>query len=137
MLSFVPEIKSIGLMHRHHHRAVIIRLKHRLARFLLLHPFDAAQHFKTFRKCVEVFAFGGIDDANAFERNVQFLGGFFDFRAIAKQNRRAESQRIKLPRRLQDARFSAFRENDAFRMALQLFDDTADKSHGRLVTERW
>ena len=53
----------------------------------------------------------------------------FTFAVIAEQDGRAEPQRMKLPRRLQDARFLAFGKNHPFRMPLQFFDDVADKTH--------
>jgi hypothetical protein len=88
------------------------------------------------RKVFQLLAFGGIDDADAFERNVQFLRRFLNLRAITQKNRRAEPERIELPRRLQDARLSPFRENDPFRVALELFNDAANKTHGKGVLER-
>ena len=66
-----------------------------------LNPFDAAQQFKPLRKIVQILAFGGIDDANAFQRNIERSARFFDLRAITQKNRRAQSQRIELAGRLQ------------------------------------
>lgn len=110
--------KTIGLVHRNHHRAVIIRLEQRFARLFFFHAFVTAHHFVAFDKIIEILAFGGIDDANTFERNIDSLRGFFHFRAVAQQNRRAEAKGIKLPRRLQHARFGAFRENHTLGVTL-------------------
>jgi hypothetical protein len=49
---------------------------------------------------------------------------------VAEDDGRAEPQGMKLPGRLQDARFLAFWKNHPFRMPLQFFDDVADKTHG-------
>src|SRR5882724_6038626 len=87
-------------------------------------------------KIVEVAAFRGVDDANAFEIDVQFGGDLFHFRAVAKKNRRAEAKRIKLSRRLQHARLGAFGENHSLGMALEFFNDRSDKTHGSLVAEQ-
>ena len=72
---------------------------------------------------------GGIDDADAFERNVQFLGDRLDFGRVAEHDGRAEPQRVKLPRRLQDARLLAFGKHHPLGMPLQFFDDVADETH--------
>ena len=80
---------------------------------------------------LQVLALGGIDDADAVERNVQVLRGGLHFGRVAEQDGRAEAQRGKLPRGLQDARLLALRENDPLRMPLQFFDDAADETHGR------
>src|SRR5581483_3957052 len=91
----------------------------------------AAQGGEAAGEVVEVLALRGIDDADAFERNVQLLRELFDPGAVAEQDRRAEPERKKLPRRLQHARLRAFRKNDPLRMALQLFNDVPDKTHAR------
>ncbi len=128
--------QAVRLMHRHHHGAEIIRLEHRFARFAFPDAFVAAQQLKTARETVKFLAFLGIEHAHAFQRDVQAFGGFFDFRAVAEQNGHAESQRIKLAGRLQHARLGSLRKDNALGVALQFFDDAADESHGRLVTER-
>ena len=51
--------------------------------------------------------------------------------AVAQHDGRAQPQGIKLPRRLQNARFLAFGENHPLGMPLQFFDDIADETHGR------
>jgi hypothetical protein len=78
---------------------------------------------------IELFACDGIDDADAFERNIQIVCDRFYFRGIAEQNGRPEPQRLKLPRRLQDARLLALGENHALGMTLQFFDGIADETH--------
>src|SRR5258708_23701857 len=85
---------------------------------------------KLFDEIFEVGARDGIDDANAVERDVQFVGDNFYFFMFAEQNGNAEPERIKLPGRLQDARLIAFGENDPLGMPLQFFDDVADETHG-------
>src|SRR4051812_10119712 len=112
-------------MHGDHHCAEIIRLEHGGARFEFLHSTSAPKNFEAMDKVWQLFAFLGIDDANAFERDVQSLGDFFDFRSIAKKYRHAQSQGIELTGSLQDARFGSFREHDSLRMPLQFFYDTA------------
>ena len=57
------------------------------------------------------------------------LGGF-DLCPVTEQDRRAQPQRIELPGRLQDARLGSFREHDPLGVALELFDDAADETHG-------
>jgi hypothetical protein len=42
---------------------------------------------------------------------------------------------MELARRLQDARLGPFREHNPLRMPLQLFDDTANETHGPEISE--
>ena len=121
---------AVGLVHRQHHRAVIIRLQHRLARLGGAQPFFPAQRMEALGEILQVLAVGGIDDADAVERNIQFLRDGIHLERIAEQDGRAQLQRGKLPRRLQDARLLAFGKNDPFGMPLQFFDDPANESHG-------
>ena len=58
--------------------------------------------------------------------------GFLDFGAVAEHDGRAEPQRVKLPRRLQNARLRAFGKHDPFGMPLQFFNDIADETHAGL-----
>src|ERR1043165_5874192 len=116
-------------MHGHHHRTEIIRLKQGVPSFDFFETLAATQQLETVSEVIQVRAVRRIDDADAFEIDVQRLRDFFNFGAVTKKNRRAEAKGIKLARCLQDTRFRAFRENNPFRMALQLFYDTADKSH--------
>src|SRR6266516_3943287 len=58
--------------------------------------------------------------------------GVLDPAPVAQQDRHTQAQAIELPRRLQDARFRALGEHDSLGMALELFDDVANKSHGEL-----
>src|SRR5882724_6074640 len=85
---------------------------------------------KAFDEIFKVFARDGIDDADAIERDVQFVGDNFYFFMFTEQNGHAEPERVKLPRRLQNARLIAFGENDPLGMPLQFFDDVADETHG-------
>ena len=96
--------KAVHLVHRQHHRAVIIRIEHRLPRLLLLHPLVTAQQLVAFDESGQVLALRWVDDAHPFQRNVQFRGGLLDLRAVPQQDRRPQPQRIKLPGRLQHAR---------------------------------
>ena len=126
--------QAVRLMHRQHHRAIIIRLQHRLARFGGAQAFFAAQRMKPFREIFQILARGGIDDADAFERNVQIVRDRFYFGVVAEHDGRAEPQRVKLPRRLQNARLLALGKHDPLGMPLQFFDDIADETHdGRLT----
>jgi hypothetical protein len=121
-------------VHRHHHGAEIIRLQHRIARFGSAHPLFAAQPEQTIRKIVELFARGGIDDADAIERKVQAFGDLFHLRLLAEHDGCAELQGLELPRGPQDARFRAFGKNHPLRMPLQFFDDVANETHdGKLA----
>ncbi len=129
--------QAVRLVHRQHHRAEIIRLQHRLARFVGAQALFAAQRIKPLHEIFQVLARGGIDDADAFERNVQVRRDFLDFRVVAEHDGRAEPQRVKLPRRLQNARLLAFGENDPLRMPLQFFDDIADETHNAVSSFRF
>ena len=93
--------QAIGLMHGDHHGAVVIGDEQGFAGFLGLHALGPAQGGEAARKAFEVLAFGGVDDADAFERDVQALGGFLDFGAVANKDGNAEPQRMKLTGRLQ------------------------------------
>src|SRR5947207_15669901 len=119
-------------MHRHHHCSKKIRLQHRVPRFKALHTLVAPQDFEASHEIVQLLAFDGVDDADAFQRDIQCRGHVLDLSAVAYQNRRAQPQRIVLPRRLEDAGLDPFRKNDPLGMPLQLFDDTAYKSHATL-----
>ena len=72
--------KAIDLMHGQHHRAVIIGVEHRFARFFFLDALVPAQQLEPFDERGQILAFGGIDDAHAFQRDIQFGGGLFDLR---------------------------------------------------------
>ncbi len=102
--------QAVRLVHRQHHRAVKIRLHHRLARLGGAQAFFAADAVKPAGKILQVLAGGGIDDADAVQRNFQCLGGLAHFGLVAEHDGRAQPQRIKLPRRLQNARFRRLRE---------------------------
>ena len=82
---------AIGLVHRHHHRAEVIRLDHRLAGFLFLDPPAAAQQFKAVGKGVELLALLRIDDADSFQRNMELFSGIFDPRAVSQKDGRAHA----------------------------------------------
>ena len=58
------------------------------------------------------------------------FGSLLDLRPVAQQDGHPEMQRPKLPRRLDHARFRAFRKHNSLRMPLELVDDRANKSHG-------
>jgi hypothetical protein len=81
-------------------------------------------------EAIQIFALSGIDDANAFQGDIQAHGGFLDLGAIPKQDGDAEPQGIELARRLQHPRFGSLGEHDPFGMPLELFDYVPDKSHG-------
>src|SRR5690242_3123088 len=106
-------------MHGDHHCAEIIRLEHGGARFEFLHSTSAPKNFKSMGKIWQFLALLGINDANAFERDVQCLSDFLDLCSITEKDRHAQSKRIELTGSLQDARFGSFREHDALRMPLQ------------------
>ena len=91
---------------------------------------------ETPRKIIRVLAGGGIDDADAFERNVHAFREVFDSRGVAQHDGRAQPQRQELPRRLQNARILAFRKHDPLGMPLQFFDDIADETHGGRLTAK-
>ena len=57
--------EAVRLMHRQHHRAVKIRLEHRLTRLGLAQAFFAAQAEEPAGEIIQVLAGGGIDDADA------------------------------------------------------------------------
>ncbi len=123
-------------MHGDHHCAKVIRLRHGLASFGRFHPFGTAQHFKPMREILQVLAFRRVDDADATQRNIQGLRNFFNLSAVAKKDGCAKAQRVELPSGLEDARFSAFREDDSLRMPLQLLNNTANETHGALSSAR-
>jgi hypothetical protein len=79
----------------------------------------------------QILARGGIDDADAVERNVQALGDRLHLFRLAEHDGRAQPQRVKLPRGLQNARLLAFGKHHPLRMPLQFFDDIADETHPR------
>ena len=117
-------------MHGQHHRAVIIRLEHRLARLVGAQPLFAAQRMKARGKIAQILAVGGIDDPDAIERNIQTLRDRSHLGSVAEHDGRAQPQRGILPCGLQNARLVALGKNNPLRMPLQLFDDAADKTHG-------
>ena len=121
--------EAIHLVHGQHHGAVIIGIEHRFARLLFLDALETAQQLVAFDESRQIFAFGGIDDADAFQRDIQFRGGLFDLGAVAQQDGRAQAQGIELARGLEDAGFGPFRENDPLGVPLQLFNNSGDKSH--------
>ena len=121
---------AIGLVHGDHHRAKVIRILHRLARLLDLDALGAADEFIALREALAFLAVFGVEDADAFERDAEFLGELLNFRAVAEQDGRAELERIELARGLKDARLGAFREHEPLRMPLQFFDDGGDETHG-------
>lgn len=63
---------------------------------------------------IQFLAFGRIDDADAFEGDVQVRCHLFDPGAFAQENGRAEPQGLKLSGRLQDVGFGAFRKTTRF-----------------------
>ena len=73
-------------------------------------PFSRRNGMKALGEIVQVLALGGIDDADAFQRNVQVRRRPPSLWPVAEQNGRAQPQRIKLPRGLQDARLRRLRE---------------------------
>ena len=70
-----------------------------------------------------------MDDADAFERDVEGGGGFFDRAAFAEKDGDTEAKGVELAGGLEDARFGAFGEYDPLGMTLELLDDAADESH--------
>src|SRR5581483_11804706 len=127
--------EAVGLVHGHHHRAVVIGQQHRFARLLGTQALGTAQQLETMDEAVEVLALNGVDDANALEGDVEALGGFLDFGAVAEEDGHAQAQGIELARGLEDPGFGAFGEDNPFRVPLQFFEDLPDKSHGGLVAE--
>ncbi len=75
---------AVRLVHRQHHCAKIIRLQHRFARFRGTQTFFTAQRMKPFGEIFQLFARSGIDDADAFQRDVQITGDLFDLGRIAE-----------------------------------------------------
>ena len=122
--------KAVGLVHGEHHGAVVIGVEHGLARLLSLHALDAAEQFVTLDEGGQVFALGRIDDADAFQGDVQLRGRLLDLGAVAQQDGRAQPQGMVLAGGLQDARFGSLREHHPFGVALQFFNNRGDKSHG-------
>ena len=121
---------AVGLVHRQHHGAEIIRLQHGLARFRRFHALFPAQPEKAIGKIVQFLALRRIDDPDAFERNIQTVRDGLYFGRVAQHDGRAQPQGVKLPGRLQDARFLAFGKNHPLGMPLQFFNDVADETHG-------
>ena len=76
-----------------------------------------------------IFTLGRIDNADTLQRDIQFRSGLLHLRAVAEQNGRAKPQGIKLARGLKNAGLGPFRENDPLRVPLQLFNNSANKSH--------
>ena len=122
--------EPVRLVHGHHHRPEIIRLEHRLARLAFLDALAAAQNAEAAREILQLLALGGVDDADAFEREVQVRGDLFDLRAVAQQDGHAQPQGMELPGRLEHARLRAFRKDDPLGMPLQFFDDRSYETHG-------
>ena len=130
--------KAVRLVHGEHHGAEIVGLEHRLARLEALHALAlvVAQQLEPAGEIVQILALGRVDDADAFEGDVQRIGGFIDPGPVAEKNRHAEPERIELAGRLEHARLGAFREDNPLGMPLQFLDDAADESHGGLVAQR-
>ena len=59
--------QAVRLVHRHHHRAEIIRLQHRLARFSGANSLVAAKRMESLDEIIQIFAFDGVDDADALD----------------------------------------------------------------------
>ena len=114
---------------REHHGAVVIGIEHGFAGFLALNALDAAQKLKALGEHIQIFALGRVDDADAFQGDVQLGGRILDEGAVAEQDGRAQPQGMVLAGGLQDARFGALREHHALGVALQFFYDAGDKSH--------
>jgi hypothetical protein len=91
---------------------------------------------KALCEIIQVLARGGIDDADALERDIQVFRDFFNFSRVAEDDGCAETQRVELPRGLQNARLIAFWKHDPLGMPLQFFDDVADETHGRKLARR-
>ena len=81
--------KAIRLVHGEHHGAEVVGLEHGLARLEALHALArvVAQQLEPAREVVQVLALGRVDDADAFERDVQGVGRFLDPGPVAEQNR--------------------------------------------------
>jgi len=121
--------QSVRLAHRHHHGAEKVRLEQRLARLRGAHSFVAVKGVKPPGEIFQVLAGGGVNHADALERDVQSFGGFLYFGVVAEHDGCAEPQRLKLPGRLQDTRLFAFGKHHPLGMPLQFFDDAADETH--------
>ena len=121
-------------MHGDHHGPVVIGVEHSIARLGDLDPLATAEHGVALREGIKIFALGGVDDTNAFERDIELGGRKLHLGAIAQQDGRTQAQRIILSRRLQNARLRAFRKYDPLRVALELFDDVANETHGELTS---
>ncbi len=100
--------QAVGLVHRQHHGAEIIRLQHGLARLRRFDPLFPAQPEKAVGEIVQFLALGGLmmrmPSSGIFSPSATAL----IFAAVTEHDGRAQPQRIKLPGRLQDARFLAF-----------------------------
>ncbi len=123
--------QAIGLVQGDHHGAVIIGFEHDLAGLMTLQALASAQDLVTADEGVEVFGLFGVDDADAFEGDVEGGGGRFDAGAVAEEDRDAETEGIELAGGLEDAWLSAFGEDNSFGVPLQALDDRADETHGR------
>jgi hypothetical protein len=121
--------EAVRLVHGDHHGAVVIGQEHGVACFLGLEALGAAQKLEAMDEAVKILAFGGVDDADALEGDVEAQGGFLDLGAVAEKDGHAETQRIELAGGLKHARFGTLREDDPFGMPLQFFDDLADEPH--------
>ena len=127
--------EAVGLAHRHHHRAEVVRLAHGVECLGLLHALGATEAGVDFRKALQLLALLRVDDADALEGKVESLGGAFDARAVAEEDGGPKLERAELPGRLQHARLGAFGEDHPLRVPLQPFDDAADETHGLLVAD--
>src|SRR5207249_3674217 len=86
-------------------------------------------------KVVQFLTRSRIDDSHAGQRHVRARGCDLYLVSVAKQNRHSQPERMKLPGRLQRPRLGSFGKNDPFRMPLQIFKQTTDKTHGMSVAE--
>src|SRR5262245_31443025 len=108
-------------MHCHHHCAEEIGLSHRLPSLQFLHAFGATQNFESVGKIYQFLALSWIYHANPFEGDIERTCNFLDLGAVSEENRSSKAKRMKLTRRLEHARFRAFRKDNSLRMPLQFF----------------
>jgi hypothetical protein len=101
-----------------------------------LTPFSRRNRKKRLAKLSSSSLTGGINDPDALERNIQPLRDGLYFCRVTEHDGSAQSQRIKLPGRLQDARFLALGKHHPFGMALQFFNDVAYETHGHRLTAK-
>ena len=127
--------QTIGLFHGHHHGAEVVRLDHGFAGLLFLDALAATQQQEPANEAVEVRALRRIDQADAFERDIEGGGGLLDSQSVAQQNRSPEAQGEELAGRLDDPGFGAFGKDDPLGVTLELLDDAANETHGRTMAE--